>query len=122
MDRRTFLATAPAVLVAGTVPAIAASADTPVAALFRDWRAARAEETRLHQTLPIGPVEDAAIDAAGDRRGLIEDALLAAPSESAHDWLLKLAAWTNFGMFNAPDESQNPQLWAEARRMIGGAA
>lgn len=120
--RRQLLTAAPAAglatMMAGAMP-VAASAETPVAALFREWIAAKADEEAAYRA---SPDDDAAHDAAWHARHEVEKRLMAAPCLTAHDWLLKVTAWSNYGEGDGPDAKCQPQLWAEARALTGGAA
>lgn len=92
-----------------------AEGQTPVAALFREWQAAKI-------------AEEAAFAASGDdaegqqewaARVALEKRLMEAPATSATDWAMKITAWCNFGESASQTEKENPQLWAEARQLVG---
>lgn len=116
ITRRTLMVAAPVAFAAPAlaVPAPAASADTPVMALFRQWQvAAQAEDDAADRDLA-----DAEIDALSEARAGIERAMIAEPSQSAQDFICKVIAWTSYGVFALKDREQFPALWAEADRLI----
>ena len=118
IDRRQLLTAAPAAgfaaLVAGAAP-VQAMAETPVTALFREWTAARAAEELAYQTSE----EDAEGEKAWSERVRIENLMLATPSQGHADWMLKICAYSAFGEGGAPDIIERPDLWAEARALVG---
>lgn len=111
-NRRALLKSAPAVaglMAVGAAPAVA-QGETPVAALFREWRAAQA-------------LCDAASNdeyaAAHDHRWGIEQKLVAETSQNLRDVMLKLMAWSSYG--EGEIEGESPwlvQTWAEARALV----
>lgn len=122
MNRRNLLAVpfgAALVAAAGAYAAGAAAAavpgETQVMALFREWQAAKADEDAVFAAMD----DDAARDKAWDNRYDVEDRMMQEPCKNALDWALKLCAWTNFGEADAPDAKERPQLWAEARALVG---
>lgn len=118
MNRREIMAAAlvsPIIAVANVGPVMAVEADTPVMALFREWQAAKADEDAVFAAMD----DDAARDKAWDNRYDVEDRMMHEPCKNALDWALKLCAWTNFGEADAPDAKERPQLWAEARALVG---
>ncbi|WP_134724832.1 hypothetical protein [Paracoccus luteus] len=116
-SRRGLLKATPALAFLGALPA-GASTGTPVAALFREWRAAQeAEDAGYTAGLP-----DEELDQLADYRSAIEKRMMATPCETAADFICKVTAHTAFGVFCLPDENQQPGLWKEARALIGGAA
>ena len=89
--------------------------ETPVAALFREWKAAKiAEEAAF-----AASDDDAAGQQEWAARVALEKRLMEAPATSAADWAMKIAAWCNFGESSCQDSKQNPQLWAEASALVG---
>lgn len=91
--------------------------ETPVAALFREWQAAKEVEEAAYEACPDD--DDKACDAAWNARYAVEKRMMEAPCETPRDWLLKSCAWANFGDGNGPDRVDSPQLWAEARALVG---
>ncbi len=122
VTRRNILRAAPAVgfaaLVAGSVPAEAA--ETPVAALFREWQEAKAAEDAAFAASATGDCEACNSAYAAVRE--IEDGLMALPMRSSHDFFLKVAAWTNFGACDLFSNDHEPEFWAEARALVEGRA
>lgn len=91
------------------------AAVTPVAALFREWQAAKiAEEVAF-----AGSGDDAEGQQEWAARVALEKRLMEAPATSATDWAMKIAAWCNFGESASQTEQESPQLWAEARQLVG---
>lgn len=118
-SRRHLLTAAPAAgltaMMAGAVP-VEAVTETPVAALFREWTAARATEAAIYAATDDEDEHNRAWDAAWDA----EKRLLAAPSQCAADVLMKLAAWSRFGTDDSEASSRHlAPVWAEARVMVG---
>lgn len=124
MKRRALLKSIPAVAVLpalAAVPAVAA-AETPVMALFREWRVASQACDIAGREQPDTPEGDAIFEALLEKVGDIEAALMKAPCQTAQDFVAKVTAWTGYGVHTLPDEAQDARLWAEARALIGGAA
>lgn len=97
---------------------IKAATETPVAALFREWTAARAAEAATYAATDDEAEHDRAWQAAWDA----EKRLLATPSQCPADVLMKLAAWSRFGTDDSEASSRHlAQVWAEARAMVGVA-
>lgn len=116
-NRRGLLKAAPALAFLGALPATA-STETPVAALFREWKAAQEAEDAGY----IAGLPDEEINQLADHRSAIEKRMMATPCSTAADFICKVTAHTAFGVFCLPDENQQPGLWEEARVLIGGAA
>ena len=113
MNRRAFLAAAPAVALAGPV---AAETETPVAALFREWE-------RHHAAVRAADAarDYVAEDQAFDDRWAVEQVLIHAPSQCERDVLLKILAWTAYGETELEAERNSSHLstlWAEARALV----
>lgn len=100
----------------------AAKPETPVMVLFREWQKVNAEEKRLHAELPNDEEGDAAVEAMSELEGEITHEIIAMPVQSPMDFVMKIAAWTDFGVVGTPDVEHSPELWAEARTLIGGVA
>jgi len=125
MNRRDLLTAALAAPLAA-VPAVAvAETDTPVMALFREWNKALADERDLdaqYRKQPCDEIE-ALADAAADRRYQIELQMIEVKSEDARDVLAKIAAWTDYGVFQFDEgDKRLTHVWAEARALVGGEA
>lgn len=110
MNRRAFLA-APAVALAGPV---AAETETPVAALYREFEAASAAEEAAYQR----DEPDEAIEVYSEIRRGIEQRLMAEPCHDARDFVIKIVAYTGFGIFSLPGREEGDALWAEARALV----
>ena len=112
MNRRAFLAGAPAAVAA---PAFAARPEvSPIMKLFREWQVLRAEESRLYDI-------DACVTAKDDataRVGAKEDELRAVPAKSPLDWIVKASAIADFGTW-CLDKDEHKDLWDEARALVG---
>ncbi|WP_134724833.1 hypothetical protein [Paracoccus luteus] len=114
MNRRALLKAAPALALAGAVPA-GAEDETPVAALFREWKRLNADVWSADKA-----DDNDAFERAHDARWVHEQILMHEPSRCERDVLLKIAAWTDTG--EADLEVGNPHLatvWAELRAMFG---
>lgn len=110
-----------AALVAGNVNEAVAlcfadPAETPVAALFREWQAAFEAEKVAFSESDTG--ECAMCQAATERRMAVEKRLMTAPCSGTGDWALKVMAWTCFGDFSISDSHEGHDLWAEARAFV----
>ncbi|MDO5370570.1 hypothetical protein [Paracoccus sp. (in: a-proteobacteria)] len=123
LSRRSLIASMP-MLALAAVPKAQASGDlafpaeTPVAALFREWE-------RINEEVHAAYAADD--DDAGDRayaaRWAHEQILIHEPSQCERDVLLKIAVWTDTGESDL--EVGNPHLatvWAELRSMFGARA
>lgn len=111
MNRRSLIAALPAALAAAA-PGMAASAPlTPVEALFRDWQALAAE-------IAAGAGD---IDRLAARQCLIAGRIIATPAVDCRDWIMKIAAVSDCGDFGM-DGADDPKLWVEARKLLGGGA
>lgn len=125
LSRRALLKAAPAALIAGAVPAqgmtmtVTPSPDTPVMALFREWRA--------HNEWLNGPATDGMPDVefddhCADDMAIIERMMLA-PAQNAQDVCAKLIAVTDFGALISYAELEGAErVPAEARALIDAAA
>jgi len=123
MNRRALIVGAAATLTVSTGGASAnlqslpsLPAPSPVAILFREWTEAFARECAAYDA------DDTDAERLSDLRYDIEERMMDTPCETPLDWLMKSAAWSNFGEGSGIDKFQHPQVWAEAREMIGGAA
>lgn len=118
MNRRDLLTAAPAALVAGALPAAAAT-ETPVMALFREWRS--------HNAWLNGPATDGMPDEefdslCADDMEMVERMLLE-PAHDVRDVCAKLIAVTDFGeLISYAGLEGAERLPAEARALIGGVA
>lgn len=115
MNRRALLKAAPALALVGAGTAQgAASTDTPVMALFREW-------TRIHDHANDPSISEADSEAATAAQLDLEKVLLATPVQTAADFAAKVAAYTSWGVFSLPAEEDDPafDLWREARALIG---
>lgn len=120
MNRRQLLRTAPlaalsASLVAGNVNEAVAlcfadPAETPVAALFREWEA-------IMERKKAG-LTDQQIEALLDRQIEIEDRMMETAAQSRSDWIMKVMAYSTLGESGLPDHKDRPDLWAEARALV----
>lgn len=113
MNRRALLKLAPAALAVGAAPAlaVAASEETPVMKLFREWK--RANEFAHSQA------DDEAFEKALGERWEVEQRLMQTPSQNERDVLIKILAWTQFG--DGDLEAGNPisqPIWDEARALV----
>lgn len=121
MQRRDHLTAAPAfgfagLLATGAVPAIAET-ETPVMRMFREWQPLAAW---LNGPEGQGAPE-AAFNRANEQRIDLEGRMMEEPARSAADVLAKMTARTHFGEDEMMSAAHLPQVWAEARQMIGGA-
>jgi len=105
----------PAALLTLPAAADASPEDTPIMLLFRKWQAAWAIEQAAYDA----DESDDICEALGDARLDLEKQMLALPAVDPRDFICKIAAWTDFGVFSPPDDRR---LWVEARALIGGAA
>lgn len=117
MNRRDLIKAAPVALVGCAMP-VQAETETPVAALFREWREAKAFEDAAFATSATGECEACNSAYAAVRE--IEDRLMALPMQGSHDFFLKVAAWTNFGACDLFGKDHKPEFWAEARALVEG--
>lgn len=110
MNRRSLLLTPPAVAVATLLPvaspAAVEPAETPVLALFRQWR-------DLFQLANRTDILDEVGDKAGDDLLAVEEAMLAEPCTCLADFAAKVYADTSGGDFFA-----SKALIAEAEALI----
>ena len=126
VSRRNLLTAAPvaaltAALCAGDVAAAtgAALTETPVMAMFREWKKRTANEMRVYADDTTGDGDSPECLAATDAVKGIEHQMLAVPSVSAQDFVLKMLVLTGDGQWGAPSRYTAPQLWAEARALVG---
>lgn len=120
VSRRKLLSTLPAFAIlpaAAAIPALAAT-ETPILAMFREW---------VPMTAWLnGPVSQEAsedeFERINDARIALEDRMMAEPAQGPVDVLVKMLAWTHYGEDQLLTKEHQPQLWTEARAMIGGAA
>lgn len=116
INRRTLLTAGAVTLVAPLAPIAAqAATETPVAALFREWQAAREVEEAAY----AANEDEAEGHKVWAARVEVENRMLATPSQTHADWMLKVCAYSAFGESGAPDIMELPQLWAEARALVG---
>lgn len=112
MNRRAFLAAAPAAVV---LPCLAAGAEeTPIMKLFREWQILFAEEKRIFASDVGEDAEDAIIELISAK----QDALLAEPALAPTDWIAKATVVSEFGVW-CLDGERCDELWAEARVLVG---
>lgn len=120
MNRRHILKGLPAAIAVSASPAAALGmgdpAETPVAALFREWQVAFEAEKVAFSDSDTG--ECAMCQAATEQRMAVEKRLMAAPCNEAGDWALKVMAWTCFGDFSISDSHDGHDLWDEARALV----
>ena len=118
MKRRDLIKLAPVTLAAGAVPlAGSASEETPIMQAYHVWLALKEEESAAPASM-----SDEDFDVLCHHTSEHENYLMALSASSGADWLIKVAVWSDFGAFAGPDNLVNPQLWAEARTLIGGVA
>lgn len=115
MNRRELLKSAPAIAAGFALPVAAAPSETPVMRAFREWQAYTA-------WLNAAPMSDDEMAAATNVMTDMEDALMAIPAENAQDFIAKVVAYAHNGWNGLPCADAMPELWAEANRLIGGAA
>lgn len=116
MRRRDLLKAAPALALVGAAPEVAsAHSDTPVMALFREWKAAQDAEDAAY----ADSLSDEETGRFGDIRATAEKRLMDQPCQTATDFICKVIAHTAFGVFCLPDPDDRPEFWAEARVLIG---
>ncbi|SEB51193.1 hypothetical protein [Rhodobacter sp. 24-YEA-8] len=118
MKRRDLLTLAPAALAGCAVPARACTLrldETLVATAYREWAAFRAyingPATEGMKNTEFNPLVEEL-----DGMGLV---LLTIPAESAADFIMKVIASTDWGQGGMPDITELPELWAEARALVG---
>lgn len=85
--------------------------------LFRQWQSARADEERICRS--TDDWDGQAIEAAAAFTIAIEDRIFAEPMTGMADVGIKLAIATAFGNCG---HAELPQIWAEARAIVGEAA
>lgn len=117
MRRRDFLLVAPAACIPAAVQGASLStveSDTPIAALFREWQ-------RLTAAAEDRSLTDDECDAMCDLRSEVERRMNAIPARDAMDVLMKVAAFTEFGVYGI-DGTPFVDCWAEMHDLVGGAA
>ncbi len=112
MSRRDFLKLAAAAPVSVMVAPAAASTETEMMQLFREWR------HRMDCASDDSLSEDEH-GAAVDVLCAIEDEIAEARCASASDWVLKVIAITGFGVFGLPGQQKSPAFWDEALALVG---
>jgi len=98
-------------LIATEVGACNLKLETPVMALFRQWRAL---SDRLNGDAPITEKE---MEAGCRELGRLEDEMCALPSENAEDHMVKLIALTSWGNFTLRKDDKRA-FWVEARALM----
>lgn len=111
ITRRALMVAAPAVALAGPV---SAEAETPVAALFREWREYYAW---LNGPATRG-IDNEDFDKLSDRLTDMEDRIIRTPAKGAQDVLMQVIAYTGYGDGGLPDLAAAPDFWAEARALV----
>lgn len=111
MNRRAFIAAAPAVALAGPV---AAETETPVAALFREWRDYHAW-LNGPETNGMGCSE---FNVLCEHLRTLEAQIMGAPSLDARDTVMKAVALSYYGDEGLPSLVEAPDFWAEARALV----
>lgn len=117
MKRRNFLLAAPVACVPPGVHGFVTgnvSSETPIAALFREWQ-------RLTDAAEDRSLTDDECDAMCDLRSEVERQMNAIPARDAMDVLMKVAAFTEFGVYGI-DGTPFVDCWAEMHDLVGGAA
>ncbi|QDA36225.1 hypothetical protein E4191_19080 (plasmid) [Paracoccus liaowanqingii] len=98
----------------------AVATQTPIMNLFREWENLRKEEGPVYNISPTGEDEETkALNTSLHER---ESTIMAAPCQIPLDFVAKIIVWTGYGIHALPDAYKNPDFWADARRLIGGAA
>ncbi|MFC0339788.1 hypothetical protein [Paracoccus niistensis] len=120
MNRRALLKAAPALAMAGAVPAMASEGDTPILRLFRQHQAIN-DAAMVHVCVATGKDEDEELDRLFYReRDRIQDEMMALPCTCAADFAAKVIVDTcNGGLFS---DWETGAIWQEARALTGGAA
>ncbi|WP_420023243.1 hypothetical protein ACN9JG_00050 [Cereibacter azotoformans] len=111
LNRRAVLASP---LALAAVPAAIAQAqphETPVLRLFREWEAMHARNDALPGDVP---------DAMLDELLSLEQELRSTPSEGVADFAAKVVAFTFWGGATL-SEDYAPEIWEEARALLGSA-
>ncbi|KAA9006651.1 hypothetical protein [Histidinibacterium aquaticum] len=85
--------------------------ETPIQKLFAKWK-----QEQAHAKDPA--ISDADCEAATARAVAIEKDILRTPSITAADLAAKLVAYSDYGAFAVSDQT-TPELWAEARHLLG---
>lgn len=117
MKRRNFLLAAPVACIPAAAQCTSLStvdSETPIAALFREWQ-------RLTVAAEDRSLTDDECDAMCDLRSEVETQMNAIPARDAMDVLMKVAAFTEFGVYGI-DGTPFVDCWAEMRDLVGGGA
>lgn len=120
ITRRALMVAAPAVALAGPAAAqgpmlnIGRPDETPVAALFREWRDYYAW---LNGPATRG-IDNEDFDKLSDRLIDMEDRIIRTPAKGAQDVLMQVIAYTGYGDGGLPDLAAAPDFWAEARALV----
>jgi hypothetical protein len=91
--------------------------ETPVMRKFREWQAASAAANNAPGAMP-----DEEHGALVSAQVAIENELIAMPATNEQDFIAKVFAYTAEGWNGLPSNAEMPDLWAEAKRFVGGAA
>ena len=123
MSRRTLLVAAPALALAGGTQAAANTvtpqSETPVATLFRTWKA----HNEWLNSEATDHIPDEEVDALCDRDMEMIDTLVSTPARNMEDLCLKLLVVTDFGALISYAKLTGAELLKqEANALIGGAA
>lgn len=115
LSRRALLKAAPALALVGAAPTMA-QADTPVVALFREWKA----HNDWLNNHAVNHVDDDEFDALCDHDMDMINALISTPAQNMHDLCLKLIVGTDYGQFTVYAKLTGAELLKqEARALIG---
>lgn len=118
MNRRNLLKAAPASILAASLPAdgfASSEAETPIMAMYRHWKTI---DARVNG--PVGrAMPEPEFDREVDDMLAFELKMLLTPSEDARDFVCKLFVFTGAGVLGMPDDEVAPDLWEEARALIG---
>ena len=118
MDRRSFMAAAPALALVGAGTAEAATRETPILRLFREYEAIT-EAAGVHVCSGTGKDEDEELERLFYReRDQIEGEMMALPCTCAADFAAKVIVDTCKGGLYSNWETG--AIWIEARALIGG--
>ncbi|SDL09267.1 hypothetical protein [Paracoccus chinensis] len=122
MNRRALLKAAPALALAGAAPAqgitmmVTPSTETPVATLFREWRA---HSAWLNEPETAECPEDQFNAHCAENVRMIEQ-MCGEPCRDMADLCLKLLAVTDFGKdIQFPELATKDQLAADVRALVG---
>ncbi|WP_172327840.1 hypothetical protein [Mangrovicoccus sp. HB161399] len=121
LNRRRFLAMAPYAGAAAALPAVAmpAAAETPVAAMYREWLA----RWTFLESEEGGNLPEDEFERLNDERGALENRMCSVPSRDARDVILKLAAITMQGeCFSGADFQESEPVLREIVAMAEAMA